>query len=64
MKKNIFQNLFVLDLANNHFGDLNHAKKIINKFNIICKKKKINFVVKFQFRNLETYLHKKLVSLT
>ena len=58
MKKNIFQNLFVLDLANNHFGDLNHAKKIINKFNIICKKKKINFVVKFQFRNLETYLHK------
>ena len=40
MKKNIFQNLFVLDLANNHFGDLNHAKKIINQFSNICKKKK------------------------
>ncbi len=58
MKKNIFQNLFVLDLANNHFGDLNHAKKIINQFSNICKKKKINFVIKFQFRNLDTYLHK------
>lgn len=57
-KKNIFKNLFVLDLANNHFGDLTHAKKIISNFSRICKSNKINFTIKFQFRNLDTYLHK------
>ena len=57
--QNIFNNLFVLDLANNHFGDLKHAKKIIDKFSIIIKKFKINACIKFQFRDLETYIHKK-----
>ena len=55
--QNIFNNLFVLDLANNHFGDLKHAKKIIDKFSIIIKKFKINACIKFQFRDLETYIH-------
>ena len=31
MKSFDFENLFVFDLANNHQGDFNHAKKIINK---------------------------------
>ena len=58
MKENLFQNLFVLDLANNHFGDLNHAKKIINNFSSIIKKKKIKASIKFQFRDLKTFVHK------
>jgi len=39
MEKNIFKNLIILDLANNHFGDLKHAKKIIDTFSKIIKKK-------------------------
>ena len=35
---NKFKNLFVLDLANNHFGDLKHAKKIIKEFSKVVKK--------------------------
>ena len=35
-----FKDLFVLDLANNHFGDVNHAKKIIKSFGKIIKQKK------------------------
>ena len=38
--KNRFKDLFILDLANNHFGDVVHAKKIIKKFSDISKKKK------------------------
>ena len=38
-KNNIFNNLIVLDLANNHFGDVEHAKKIINQFSKVIKKK-------------------------
>ena len=54
----IFQDLFVLDLANNHFGDLKHAKKIITEFSKVKKKYKIKATIKFQFRNLDTYIHK------
>ena len=35
-----FDQLYVLDLANNHFGDVNHAKKVIKEFSKIIKKKK------------------------
>jgi N-acetylneuraminate synthase len=55
--KNIFKNLFILDLANNHFGDLQHAKKIIDNFSKIINKFKINACIKFQFRDLDSYIH-------
>ena len=52
-----FKDLFVLDLANNHFGDPSHAKKIIKSFGTIVKKRKIKATIKFQFRNLEKFIH-------
>ncbi len=55
--QNIFNNLFVLDLANNHFGDLKHAKKIVDDFSRVIKKFKINACIKFQFRDLDSYIH-------
>ena len=58
MNKNIFEDLFVLDLANNHFGDIVHAKKIIDSFSLIVKKRKIKASIKFQFRDLKTFVHK------
>ena len=53
-----FENLFVFDLANNHQGDLKHAKNIINQIGEISKKKNIKGVFKLQFRNLDTFIHK------
>ena len=52
--------LVILEMANNHMGDLNHAKKIIKEYSHLTKKfrKNINFAIKFQFRDLKTYLHK------
>ena len=58
IKKNIFDNLYVLDIANNHFGNLQHGKNIINAFSKIIKKHKINATFKFQFRNLDTFISK------
>ena len=52
-----FKDLFVLDLANNHFGNPSHAKKIIKSFGEIVKKKKIKATIKFQFRNLRNFIH-------
>lgn len=51
--------LVILELANNHMGDVKHAIKIISRYFKICKPyfNKIDFAIKFQFRNLETYVH-------
>ena len=54
--------LIIYELANNHMGDLAHAKKIINDyFNLSNKFKKygIKFAFKFQFRDLDTFIHPK-----
>ena len=62
MKKNLFKNLFILDLANNHFGDLIHTKKIISSFAKIIKLNNINATIKFQFRDLDSYIHPKFIN--
>lgn len=51
--------LYILDLANNHFGNLSHAKKIIKKFAQVIKNENLNAAIKFQFRNLDTYINPK-----
>ncbi len=58
INNNSFKNLFVLDLANNHFGDLEFGKKIINNYGKIVRKFKINCTIKFQFRDLPNFVHK------
>ncbi len=59
MKKNnkTFENLFVLDLANNHQGLLSHGKSIINSATKVVKKYQINAAIKFQMRDLDTFIH-------
>ena len=57
-KKNFFKDLIVLDIANNHFGDINHSKKIVNSFGSVVRKYKIKATIKFQFRQLPEFIHK------
>ncbi len=56
--------LVILELANNHMGDLKHAEKILNKYNKLTKefKKNLDFAIKFQHRDLKTYLHANIAS--
>ena len=57
LNSTIFHDLFVLDLANNHQGDLNHGINIIQSASQACKTYNIKAGLKFQFRNLETFIH-------
>ena len=57
----LFEKLFILDIANNHFGDLRHTLKIINEFKHVIKKNNLNATIKFQFRDLDTFIHKDYV---
>ena len=51
--------LVILEIANNHMGDLNHLKNIISTYYTLTfrYKKIINFAIKFQFRNLKSFIH-------
>tara|TARA_Y100000589_G_scaffold218367_1_gene205999 strand:- start:4601 stop:6151 length:1551 start_codon:yes stop_codon:yes gene_type:complete len=53
-----FKDLFVFDLANNHQGDLDHAKNIIKEVSELTNKENLNGAIKFQFRELSTFIHK------
>ena len=52
-----FENLFVLDLANNHQGSIEHGTNIIRAAGEMAKKHGIRAGLKFQFRQLDTFIH-------
>ena len=43
MTQKIPNNLYILEFANNHMGDINHGIKLIQNFSKICKKYPFNF---------------------
>lgn len=50
-------NLVILEIANNHMGSVDHGKEIIKIFSQFIKKyKKFKFAIKFQYRNLNTFI--------
>lgn len=57
MKEFNFNGLFIFDLANNHQGDVEHGFKIIRAIGEVVKKTGIRAAVKFQFRQLDTFIH-------
>ena len=52
-----FENLFILDMANNHQGSLEHGLEIINECAAIAKDKSVRVAMKFQFRDLDTFIN-------
>jgi N-acetylneuraminate synthase len=55
--KQIFENLFVLEAANNHWGDLDRGKKIIQQFATVVRYNNIKAAIKFQFRDVDNFIH-------
>jgi N-acetylneuraminate synthase len=58
MDDKIFKNLFVLELANNHWGSLSRGKQIIREFAKVVKENKIKAAIKLQFRDVDNFIHK------
>lgn len=56
-KKDLFQNLFVFDMANNHMGDSEHGIRIINELHEVTIAFDFPCAIKFQYRNLDTFIH-------
>lgn len=62
MKNKIFENLFVLEMANNHWGDVNRGKKIILEYSKLARINKIKASIKLQIRDIDTFIHNKFKS--
>lgn len=49
--------LFVLEMANNHMGDINHGLAVIRAFGEVCRAFPFHFAFKLQYRDLDTFIH-------
>ncbi len=50
--------LFILEMANNHMGNIEHGERIIREFAEVCKRHpKLQFAFKLQYRDLDSYIH-------
>lgn len=58
MHNKIFEDLFVLELANNHLGNLERGRKIINDFSRIARFNNVKVAIKLQFRDVDKFIHK------
>jgi len=52
-----FKQLFVLDLANNHQGSIEHGLSIVRSVADVVSKHGVRAALKLQFRQLDTFIH-------
>lgn len=53
----IFKDLLIFEMANSHQGSIEHGLKIISEMKNIMYKHNVKTAVKFQFRDLDTFIH-------
>jgi len=55
--KELFENLFVLELANNHWGKVDRGLKIVKDFGTIVRYNNIKAAIELQFRDVDNFIH-------
>jgi len=54
---NLFEDLFIFEMANSHQGSVEHGKEIIYEMGKIARRHNIKAAVKLQYRNLDNFIH-------
>lgn len=57
INRNFFEELFVLELANNHWGRVQRGLKIIDGFSKIVRFNNVRATIKLQFRDVDNFIH-------
>ncbi|MBN2198355.1 MAG: N-acetylneuraminate synthase family protein [Candidatus Aminicenantes bacterium] len=57
MREDVFDKLFVLDMANNHQGSLEHGLDIVRAVGEKVRAQGVKAALKFQYRDLDTFIH-------
>ena len=58
MSASIFSDLFVLELANNHWGKLDRGLKIVSDFARVVRFNDVHAAIKLQFRDVDSFVHR------
>lgn len=58
IQRDFFEELFVLELANNHWGRVERGLKIISDFSKIVRFNNVRATIKLQFRDVDNFIHK------
>jgi len=55
--RDLFENLFVLELANNHLGSVARGLKIVREHGTVARYNNVKAAIKLQFRDVEEFIH-------
>lgn len=55
--RDLFENLFVLEVANNHWGRVDRGLKIIRDHALIVRYNNVRAAIKLQFRDVDQFIH-------
>jgi N-acetylneuraminate synthase len=58
INRDFFEDLFVLEMANNHWGRLDRGKRIVDDFSKVVRYNGIRASIKLQFRDVNSFIHK------
>lgn len=58
MTRDIFENLFVLEMTNNHQGSLERGLQIVQEHSRVVRFNNVRAAIKLQFRDMESFVHK------
>ena len=58
MNRDIFENLFVLEMTNNHQGSLDRGLQIIKEHSRVARFNNVRTAIKLQFRDIDSFIHK------
>jgi N-acetylneuraminate synthase len=58
INRDVFDELFVLELANNHWGDVQRGLRIVREFSTVVRYNDIRAAIKLQFRDVANFVHK------
>lgn len=56
--RDIFEDLFVLEMTNNHQGSVDRGIQIIREHSRVVRFNNVRAAIKLQFRNVDTFVHK------
>jgi N-acetylneuraminate synthase len=58
MKRDIFENLFILEMTNNHQGKLERALQIVHEHSRVVRFNNVRAAIKLQMRDVDSFVHK------
>jgi N-acetylneuraminate synthase len=57
INNDIFNDLFVLEMASNHQGNVDRGLAIVDRFSKVVRFNNVRAAIKLQFRDIDNFIH-------